>query len=157
MDEAPSSSAPVPEPGKEETASARQKSGDLPMKVVTGGKDADASDSTAFDDADLDMSFKPATAAASGVEAPSPGTPPPAPPETESAPEHRSGQPEPGSKVVALRDNIVKGKVVLTEKPDWSFVAKVFESFIPECKTIADIDGTEVRYRALSRRGRRAR
>ena len=29
-------------PEKEETASARQESGDLPMKVVTGEKDADA-------------------------------------------------------------------------------------------------------------------
>ena len=78
---------------------------------------------------DLD---KPGTAAARGGGAPSLESATPTPPETESAPDPRSGQPEPG----AVGDNIVKGKVVLSENPDWSLVAKVFRTFIPECKTI---------------------
>ncbi len=27
-------------------------------------------------------------------------------------------------------------RVIVTENPDWSLVAKAFEGFIPECKTI---------------------
>ena len=42
------------------------------MKVVTGEKDADATDSTAFDDVDLD---KPATAPAEAGQASFPGPP----------------------------------------------------------------------------------
>ena len=63
----------------------------------------------------------------------------------------RPEEPEP----VTMNDN----KVIIldVERPDRSMVAKAFEAFIPVCKTIADIEGTEVRYRALSRRGRRTR
>ena len=42
------------------------------------------------------------------------------------------------------------GRVRLNEQPDWSLVAETFKGFIPVCKTIADIEGTEVRYRALT-------
>ena len=52
--------------------------------MVTGEEDADASDPTTFDDVDLD---KPATAAAGGVEAPSPG-----PPTPDSRSDIRAGQ-----------------------------------------------------------------
>ncbi len=37
------------------------------------------------------------------------------------------------------------GRVRLNEQPDWSLVAETFKGFIPVCKTIADIEGTEVR------------
>ncbi len=135
-------------PGKEETASVDEKSDDLLMKVLTGEEDADATDSTAFDDVDVD---KPATASPHVVTPPSPGSGYPDTTETESAPEQRSEGPEP--EPTMIRDN----KVILNEQPDWSLVAKAFEAFIPECKTIADIEGAGVRYRALSRRGRRTR
>jgi len=44
---------PGPEPQKEETASADEKSGDLPIKVVTGEKDADGTDPGVFDVPDV--------------------------------------------------------------------------------------------------------
>ncbi len=120
------------------------------MKVVTGEKDADATDSMAFDDLDFD---KPVTAPAEPGQASSPGPPFPTTAETDTAPARRA-EADVGQ-TVTIKDN----KVIILdpERPDWSMVAKTFEAFIPVCKTIADIEGTEVRYRALSRRGRRTR
>ena len=109
------------------------------MKVLTGEQDADASDPTAFDDVDLDTpATTPASAAkapASAAEAPSPETPTPTPPETESAPTPRSPQPEtsktPPETSTAEIIDLKTRRVIVTENPDWSLVAKAFEGFIP--------------------------
>ncbi len=136
MDEAPSSSAPAPEPEKEETASARQKSGNLPMKVVTGEKDADATDSTAFDDLNFD---KPFTAPAEAGRAPSSGTPFGGDTaETEKATTAIAEAPTEAAGVdTAEIVHLKSGRVRFDhEHPDWSLIAKAFEAFIPECKTV---------------------
>ena len=139
MDEAPSSSAPAPTLETGETASADETSDDLPMTVVTGEEDADASDPTAFDDEHLgetiDTSPKASTGAAT---APSPETPPPTPPKPESAPTPISGGPEPAGLEEGEQSgpHIKDNRVIVTEQPDWSLVADTFTAFIPECKTI---------------------
>ncbi len=134
---------------------------------MTGEEDADASDPTAFDDEHLgEVLDKPATAPEGAGTAPSPDPATPTPSEAESAPAPRPEQPEPAAEqpepagdaaeglAAEYMIDLKTGKFTLTEKPDWSLVAKAFETFIPECKTIADIEGTEVRYRALSGRSR---
>ncbi len=109
------------------------------MKVVTGEKDADASDPTAFDDEHLgevlDTSPK---ASAGAATAPSPELPTPTPSETESAPTPTSDGPKP----VGLEEgeqsgpHIKNNRVILNENPDWQLVADTFKRFIPVCKTI---------------------
>ena len=170
MDETPSSSAPAPEPEKEETASVDEKSGDLPFKVVTGEEDADATDSGAFDDVDL-LAPVPAppgesdAAPADAGQAASPGPPVAIPVDTGTVPARRAETPPPVAETTTEAGGVDSGqtgevidlktgKVRLNDKPDWILIARVFESYIPECKTIADIEGTEVRYRALSGRSR---
>ena len=104
------------------------------MKVLTGEKDADATDSRAFDLPDVDDS-PPDTGHV--VATPEAGVLAPSPSEAvsdTSKPETAS----PGLAETTLADvmDLKTGRVGLNEHPDWSLVAKGFEAFIPECKTI---------------------
>ena len=127
--------------------------------MVTGEEDADASDPTAFDDEHLgEFLDTQAPAAATGATAPSLESPSPPPPKAESASGGTSEQPVTGPAGLEEGEqsgpHIKDNRVILNENPDWSLVAEVFTAFIPVRKTIADIEGTEVRYRALSGRSR---
>ena len=129
------------------------------MKVVTGERDADATDPGALDIPDMDDS-PPETRTPTGsvVATPKRGVLAPPPPEAMSdTPKPETAPPSSAEATLADVMDLKTGRVGLNEHPDWSLVAKGFEAFIPVCKTIADIEGTEVRYRALSRRGRRTR